>query len=259
MRFQKLSTIVVLAAVWGCAGKDAVNIGDDNTPRAKTGELLSDYAASWDGYAEAYKFRSGSDRVRIQLDEEGHGTIVLGDGAPPAPATDPDELYLPLDISSVSAGAPFGFVTDELAEGFAYTVQHASVEEKRIQLGIDANELYKSWCELQTPVHNTAPEGPEYGCLPYFTSAGASNVDGVFHCHINDYETGEEVEVSCAKTTYCGPNPVCSCTADGCTVAPLASTNATSHVLDAALDDGGDSLVGTFIVGDRLTVRMNRQ
>jgi hypothetical protein len=33
--------------------------------RDETGERLSDYAASWDGYAEAFNFASGSDRVRL--------------------------------------------------------------------------------------------------------------------------------------------------------------------------------------------------
>lgn len=259
MKFQKLSIVVVLAAAWGCAGNDAVNIGD-NTPRAKTGELLSDYAASWDGYAEAFKFTSGSDRVRIELDDEGHGTIVLGDGAPPAPATDPEGVYAPLGFGipgDVTLSGPLAFVSDELAEGFAYTVQGAEVQEKRIRFGIDSKELYKSWCELQTPVHDTsgAPGAPEYGCLPYFESASSIGEQ----CYIQDYPTGDWVEVACAKITFCGANPVCSCTASGCTVAPLASADATSHVLDAALDDGGDALAGTFVVNERVTVRMERQ
>ena len=49
---------------------------------------LADYAASWNGYAEAYTFPEGSsDRVRITLDATGVGTIEVGD-APLDPSTD---------------------------------------------------------------------------------------------------------------------------------------------------------------------------
>ncbi len=254
MKFQKLSLVVVLAAAWGCAGKDAVNIGDDRqTPKAKTGELLSDYAASWDGYTEAYKFGSGSDRLRIELDDEGNGTVVLGDGAPPAPATDPDARYDPYGFRPPMEGPP----TSTLGEGFAYTVQHAEVHDKRIRFGIDGYEVYKSWCELQVPVHDTTgdPNAPEYGCIPYHTSAGSNGTT----CHYDDYVTGEEVEASCVRIDYCSASPVCTCTADGCTVAPLTSADATPYVLDAVLDDNGDSLVGTMTLSGHLTVRMERQ
>ena len=252
MKIQKLSIIVVLAAAWGCAGNDSVNIGDDKTQSTKTGALLSDYAASWDGYTEAHKFASGSDRVQIELDDEGHGTVVLGSGAPPAPATDPEAYYSP--VGDVGIG-PFGWPSGQLGEGFAYTIQHAEVQQKRIRFGIDPNEVYRSWCELQVPVHNTAPEGPEYGCLPYFTSAHGDAT----HCWIQDPVSEEDVEVNCAKTALCGANPTCTCTADGCTVAPLASADATFSVFDAALDDGGDSLEGTFGAPSGVIVRMERQ
>src|SRR6185295_13585444 len=196
---------------------------DQKTPKAKTGELLSDYAATWDGYVEAFKFKSGSDRLRIELDEEGHGVVALGGAEPLAPASDPESLYAPIPLVSFSGDpdGPFQLVPDVLAEGFAYTVQHAEVQEKRIQFGIDSRELYKSWCELQTPVHNTAPVAPEYGCLPYYDTSTGLGIGADAQCYINDYVTGELVEVNCAKMPYCGPTPVCSCTASGCTVAPL--------------------------------------
>ena len=56
---------------------------------------LSDYAATWDGYAEAYTFREGSsDRVRITLDATGVGTLEVGDAPLDPVPTDP-EVGLP--------------------------------------------------------------------------------------------------------------------------------------------------------------------
>jgi len=274
MRIVKASFVMVLAAAWGCASNDPVNIGDDKTQRTKTGELLSDYAASWDGYAEAYEFPSGSDRVRLELDDEGNGTVVLGDGPTPAPATDPDAWYSPFGSSQ---GAPYALPT-EPAEGFPYTVQHAEVHEKRIQFVVDPYEVFTSWCELQVPVRDTtgAPDAPEYGCLPYFVFQES---DGE-RCWITDWQPGEvqvatETEVNCARATLCrGIGPVCTCSEDGCTLTPMPVTGPTAYgriELDAALDNGGDALVGTTTItvgvnaaagispGDRVTVRLERQ
>jgi hypothetical protein len=247
MKFQKLSLVVVLAAAWGCAGNDAVNIGDDQeTPKAKTGELLSDYAATWDGYTEAYKFGSGSDRLRIELDDEGNGTVVLGEGVPPPLVTDPNDT---------------GFLLAGWVEGFQYSVQNAVVHDKRLQLAFDAEEIYKPLCEPLTPVRDTsgAPDAPEYGCLPYFS--GWRNEGG--QCWGTDFQTGEDVETDCTLLRLCwGYDAMCACTAEGCTVPPLPATGGSTHrsaVLDTALDDGGDSLVGTLVVGGNMTVRMERE
>src|SRR4051812_1872769 len=70
------------------------------------GSQLADYAASWDGYAEAYVFDDGSDHVRIPLDAAGQGTLVVGDQAPPPPLSLPLPLDDPnFDISTVPLGA----------------------------------------------------------------------------------------------------------------------------------------------------------
>lgn len=260
MRFQKLSIVVVLAAVWGCAGNDAVNIGDDQkTPKAKTGELLSDYAATWDGYAEAHPFRSGSDRVRIELDDEGKGHVVFGEGTPPAPTTDP-------------ANSPFEFtdnggivgIDGDWIEGFEYTVQHAEVRERRIQLAFSGMEIFKAWCDLQVPLRDTSEsaDAPEYACVPHFD--GWRRDHG--RCWGTDPQTGEDVEVNCMNLLLCG-EPSCTCTADGCTIPSLSSSSTTGSggALDAVLDDGGATLVGTLVLADgvnapmSVTVRMQRQ
>ncbi|MES1208404.1 MAG: hypothetical protein ABUS79_20900, partial [Pseudomonadota bacterium] len=55
----------LLAAPFGCSSGGDVNIGDTQNVGAK----LSDYAAEWDGYAEAYTFApSSSDHLHMTLD-----------------------------------------------------------------------------------------------------------------------------------------------------------------------------------------------
>src|SRR5450432_936374 len=85
-----------------CSGGGAVNIG--NT--AVIGSQLSDYAASWDGYAEAYTFMpDGSDRVRLTIDANGQGTLEVGNAALLPPPTDPNVGYRPA-LSSIPRSWP---------------------------------------------------------------------------------------------------------------------------------------------------------
>src|SRR5262245_9474401 len=60
-----------------------------------SGNQVSDYAATWDGYAEAFTFEDGSDRVRLTIHANGEGTIEVGDSAPLPPPTDPNVGYPP--------------------------------------------------------------------------------------------------------------------------------------------------------------------
>jgi hypothetical protein len=227
-----------------CSSGDPVNIGE-NAP-VKTGEFLSDYAASWDGYVEAYDFDSGSDRVRMTLDESGEGYIEVGDMPLLPPPSDPD------------AGYGMGSY-DKLSEGFHYTVRNAMVESARIQLDAHPEELFKEWCELQTPVLWEGfgdPADPLYMCLPNTPTMGGGN-----GCFIEDENGENPTPINCTKLGMCqDPSFGCDCTADGCTILdPPAGLKFRTH-LDAALDDDGESLVGTLVIGDsHMTIRLERQ
>jgi hypothetical protein len=138
-----------------CSNESTVDIGGN------TGSKLSDYAASWDGYAEAFQFESGSDRIRIVLDANGQGTLEVGDG-PMLPPPDPD------------VGWPPGVTLDGLVQnqavlkvGFRYPIQQARVEANRIQLTVTPAELYRPWCQAQTPILNeTSRANPRISACP---------------------------------------------------------------------------------------------
>ena len=221
-------------------GGDPVDIGDDQT--AKTGETMSDFAAKWVGYAQAHTFWQGSDAIRITLDENGEGTLEVGEAPPLPPATNPDVGY-----PEGEEGSPT-HANVLLRSGFSYSVEGATVEDRRLRLGINLYELYDGWCEMQTAYLDEASS--TYHCLP--NSSGGAD-DG--QCFLDDPETGEPIYVDCVKIGMCMGGDVCSCTAEGCN----ARFETRSVRLDAALESAGDELEGTLTVAGNVIVRMTRE
>jgi hypothetical protein len=233
-----------------CSGGDHVDIGDDKVE--KTGEKLSDYAASWEGYAEAYAFDGGSDAIRVVLDENGAGTVDVGDAAP-LPPPDPDLGYPP-----ASSNDPFHAPLPEAAlfSGFSYTVLGAVVENRRLRFGLDPREIYKEWCELQTPIldeANSTPEEQRYACVPNWGFMG-----GASGCSQENPDTGEITPIDCGKLYLCELSNICNCTAEGCSLYAIDTSQGYPVMLDAALQSDGDELEGTLTVDDRVIVRMTR-
>lgn len=256
MHLRQLMLINALFAA-GCASGKPVDIGENTS--AKTGEKLSDYAASWDGYAEAYNLPSGSDRVRMTLDEHGNGTVKLGEdvdyGAPQA---------------DVGYAAPAGFnelnpvpvLTQALAEGFAYSAIAATVQDERLQFGADGNELYQSWCELQTDYPPNPATPGEDTCEP----SSGFGWDGS-ECLVSP--NGDSIlsaPIDCYKAALCEqPGQPCTCTSAGCTVLLETTLAQAPNRVDGALSDGGDSFTGTLVLKideyneSRITIHLTRQ
>jgi hypothetical protein len=245
-KWQVGALVVAATSALACSSGDPVNIGENH--QGKTGESLSDYGAFWDGYVEAVQFSSGSGRLRLQLDEEGHGYLELGDIPLLAPATDPDVPY-----------APEPFLGDSpnhyLQEGFRYTVLDTAVEAKRLRLSVAVNEIYGSWCELQTSYPRTDPSQElPFGCIPPSSTGGRR--DG--HCYVGNPDDPENrTEVGCTQFEYCtgaAERQICACTAGGC-----AARDNRTLTLDAALAANGTELTGTFVWNDTYTARLTRE
>jgi len=257
-----------------CSGGGAVNIG--NTEVA--GSQLSDYAASWDGYAEAYTFRpDGSDRVRLSIDANGQGTFRVGNATTLlAPPTDPNVGYPP-GISALGAN-------DGPREDFLYPIHAANVQEARIQLGINAGDLFAAWCVLQTPIpyyetttvddagtsytvggaSDAGTVSTFYGCLPNVGGMEQLNpaTGRPANCTLNEPD-GSSAPVDCDKFYLCTMAFACACTASGCTSPPMpADATAAQYPieLDGALDTTGKILAGTLALGgQRIAVHLTRQ
>src|SRR5262245_13244546 len=132
---QRLLVVMIAAAcsLVGCASSSSgrVDIGDGHGPAMALGASLTDYAGVWDGYAEAFMWNDGTDRVRITLDAAGAGTLEVG-SSPALPAPDPAHGYPPgendLYTNVTQANVPV------LIAGFGYPVRGARVESNRIRL-----------------------------------------------------------------------------------------------------------------------------
>jgi hypothetical protein len=267
------------AACSGGGGK--VNIGDTNA----VGSQLSDYAASWDGYAEAYAFTpDGSDRVRLTIAANGQGTLEVGNQTLVAPPTDPNLGYPPGNEDLKDTPTP------PVWEGVLYPIYGAQVQTNRIQIGIKPNDYYAAWCALQTPsafAYQTTPldGGPpgslERTLVPVDAGAGAPDAGGTiyFACPFSGGaesspgttnamcvgENGQDfIPVDCGKFYLCNAM-VCACTATGCDSSPMvAAGSAPSQYpveLDAALDSTGKTLTGTLALSTdlRVTVVLQKQ
>jgi hypothetical protein len=260
-----ISALVGAAAALGCSGGGTVNIGSMQT----VGGQLSDYAGSWDGYAEAYAFQpSGSDRVRLTLDAHGQGTLQVGDGPSVPPVTDPTVGYPP-GIKATQTTAT------TLDEGFAYPVHAAQVQSNRIQLGLNPEDLFASWCALQPTMYmpgarsafrvqwSEADAGSGgYSCAPEAGGLGAdSGTAGAEACGYTGSDGAVEV-VDCSYDLLCAIG-VCTCNADGCSsVQAPASTPPSGYYneLDGFLTNPS-TLTGTLSLNGpgRLTVHLQRQ
>jgi hypothetical protein len=235
--------VVALALVAvGCSSDSDVDIGDGQNA-ARTGEALTDYAAVWDGYAVAYKFADGSDKVRLVIDAEGKGRLTVGD---PLPSPTYEAGSTPPAIASI-------------VPGFAFPVQSAKVEAARLRFGVGLNDAIKPWCEAQPPVPFD-PSYPEvYSCMRDFAVLQDDNV-------CKAYDTGEVV--NCDARIYC--SFVCECSAESCSVgdssafdmtrgsgSPMPAATAT---FDVALADEGSVLEGLLVLPlERIDVRFQRQ
>jgi hypothetical protein len=171
---------------------------------------------TWQGYVENFEFFSGSDAVDLVISHANAsnvcGKLTFGMGTPPPPPTDPDVGYPPGEFDG---GAPFppsrevrGF------EGVPMTLLEGHVSDPRLQFKTTTSELWRAWCELQTPYRQEAPGEESYMCVPFAHQYRYSPDTG---CIIDSPSGG--VPVDCGKLVLCS-HGICFCTASGCTADP---------------------------------------
>jgi hypothetical protein len=236
LRHARWPLVAAIAAISGCSD-DPVSLGG---AVAVDRSALSSYAAVWEGYVEAHTFRSGSDRVRLVLNEEGQGTLTLGEGVPRPMPTDADDPFPDLESTEIRVLFNHG-----PQEGFAYEIASALIEEDRLRARTNPTNVYgEAACALQTP---TGPacldESCPYSCVPY-NAHGFTYRDG--RCFV----AADDTELSCKTLDLC--LDACDCTSTEC----YARDPGDVIVLDGALDEAGTQLVGSL---DTHTVRLTRQ
>jgi len=225
--------LVMLVTSLGC--------NEGEVPIGEAGSAIA--VGEWEGYIENVHFASGSDAIRMNITggqaDHIEGTVSFGSGAPPSPPTDPDVGYpegLECGFSGVNDNLPF--------EGFEHTVISGTMSSARLQFALELREVWRAWCELQTPIADAVNDG-RYMCLPNANSGMLE--DGT--CHV------AETPVDCCKLQLChSGSSGCQCTVSGCTV-PLVEEGV--H-FDLKID--GDNADGTVVgLGEVGLVRLIRQ
>jgi len=256
-----------LGAAVGCSDGSEVNIGNTQS----LGGKLSDYAATWDGYAEAYTFPpSSSDHIHLVIAADGTGSMQVGSDPLLPAATDPDVGYPP--NAPADPNAVIGGVMSGLAGGVLYPLHASQVQTNRIQIGLQPHDYYDGLCALQTSYQVLYGwTGPDmvpnyvYSCLP--GGGGGESLDtNPPQCNVQiDAPDGSYTQqpVDCGKYALC-LGRVCDCNETSCSSSPAMPADATPPQypteLDAALDSSGTSMTGTLnLDGMRITVHLQRQ
>jgi hypothetical protein len=111
-------------------------------PDARVIGPITQAQTSWTGYIENYQFPSGSDVITFTFaaDSSGQvvGSVVLGNGTPPAPATDPNVGYPPTLPATGYDGS--------WTEGFPYSMVSGLSTATRLRFTIFSFELWSGWC-----------------------------------------------------------------------------------------------------------------
>jgi hypothetical protein len=227
----------------GSSGGQAGQAGQTTMPvDAATGPEVGPLGPSqtWTGYVENFMFPSGSDTLAVSVaaDAQGNtvGTITLGHGTPPAPATDPNIGYPPsLEMSSLGLG--LATAINFYAEGYPYTFDQGTQTSQRLKFTAKLNQMWAGWCSLETEA------GDSGTCLP--NTGGMSSGDGKSCAYGDPNHPGKYIPVDCGRFALCGFASVCTCTASGCSLNPSMGSIVS---LDIAINGGAanGSLEGPF-------------
>lgn len=192
--------LVGAMALGGCSG-GKVDIGDEGQGNTGSGSSkLAAFAGSWDGEVDLWEADSGSNRVRIELDADGQGTVRFGDrpieSAPDHPF--PDDASLP-DSDSPSS--------DPL-ESVLYPVREPMLDEGRLEFFVELGDILDDFCAMQAGIMPSC-DLPQYG---YRTESS-----DVCLLELSEPEgTLSEFEVPCSRGKFCYEWQACECSADAC-------------------------------------------
>jgi hypothetical protein len=227
MKRSLLAVALLMSAVAGC-NQGEVPIGGGGT-----------LVGEWDGYLENTQFPSGSDAVHMSIVSASssgvQGTITFGEPATFPTPTDPDAGYpVPVDVSCFGPNAPIHRLP---IEGFEYSILDSTVTDLRMRFGVDREELWAAWCELQTPIHWYEDS---YACVPRGADGSLTSPDT---CIL--YDGAMETEVDCCKHKLCNDG-TCGCSETSC-----------MHSADPAIrfdvkvdgDEADGSFLGPYVDG----------
>jgi len=212
-----------------CTDTDPLPVFPSTTACAGTNDLP--VVGKWHGYIETQDAPWDELLLDIKAANSGGlcGTLTIGSGTPPAPATDPEQAYPP--GTTPVAGL-------KITPGYALTLLDGKADGTRIRFRVAPSEAFQSWCELQTPYQHSvgacscAPSGPIK-----FDAAGDEFT-------INDDVAGVTRTFPSAQAHLCGVTgswSVCACNTYGC---GAANNTADTASVKFDLTVSGDAIEG---------------
>jgi hypothetical protein len=199
-------------------------------PTSCVSSVASPLVGTWQGYVE--NAAAPWDQLTLvingaSVDGGVCGTIVVGAGPAPVPATDPNVGYPP----SYAAGSDYA---PRIVSGFALTLQNGTTDGARVRFSVRQAEPWRGWCELQSSYDMGAQQ---CSCVPQYSSlTGSTSNSGI--CTLK--EGSHDLTVNCGKAFLCqGPTaPHCACNDTGCDAA-------TDEEIDFDLQFSGDTAEGS--------------
>jgi hypothetical protein len=215
------------------------------------GAPLTPLVGTWTGFIETLPSSTGAMTLVFAQQADGSvtGTLAFGTAAPPTPPTSAGDVFPP-GFNGQLADETYPY------PGFAYAITNVSFDGTRLQLGIVANELWSTWCQLQTS-YDWAPYKPgQCGCLPYWGGTGDNDASPGY-CEIMAPGTTNPQQFPCALSVCHAYEPSetpCSCTSAGCTFEMQAPASTLDVQLTGSQLAGSISGLGVGALNVQLTL-----
>ena len=174
------------------------------------------------------------------------GTLAIGAGTAPPPATDPNDSYPPGlgsgDSSSLSGGGS--------VPGFPLSLLNGTTDGTRVRFSVAQSEAFRSWCQLQT-AYRLDDASTSCGCLPNRGFTWGSDPCSI----LGDATHPNPVSINCLKLGLCmltaGARQgitvqTCACNASGCDGDPNGGGIAFDLRFTASSAEGSNTALGDF-------------
>lgn len=234
---------------------------------------------TWVGQFDTYELPSGSNALRIEV--KGYsprfdgvcGTVVLGEGPPLPPTTDPSEFPPGIapdpEIHSVVIPPREGFPYEILGSGYIELdagtnspPKFSGLQGDHLQFRIFPAQIINAWCEMQrsykTETTRNEPGGgtmtPSYTCFP--ENALVPPTASGMPCDAGIVSGIRVRRISCAQARLCGLR-YCACggPSGGGTFADLNAKGCSANSLGAVFFDfhvDGEGMTGAVQISSGL-------
>lgn len=198
MKVGLLAGVVLISSA--CSGGE-VDIGDEANSTAGNGSKLSKFAGSWDGQIDLWQADSGSNRVRIELDAEGQGSVRFGD----LPIQSASDHPYANDQSFPNSDLP----SNDPIETAIYPVHEPVVDAGTLEFFVELGDLFDAFCAAQV---NVTPKCDN----PDLVGVRQDTPDECILKLRDPDDNYSEVEVPCPRAYICYRFRSCVCSEDAC-------------------------------------------